>query len=67
MVNCPSTNGGEDMLIFKEVYYDDQDRPNSYCDPFLCGDTPESLAETAGWLLKATTLPVLHENEFGDD
>lgn len=67
VVNCPSENGGEDLYTFKEVYYDDQDRPNSYSDVFTCGDDLDGLRELVDRLGKALTLPVLHEDNFGGE
>jgi len=64
VVNCPSENGGEDLLTFKEVYYDDEDRPDSYSEPFMCADDIDGLIELIERLRKAADRPVLHENEF---
>ena len=66
VMNCPSENGGDDFYLFKEVYYDDQDRPDSYSEPFMCGDSVDELKELLQRLEKALTLPVLHENDFGE-
>jgi len=67
VVNCPSENGGEDLYTFKEVYYDDQDRPNAYGDPFMCGDDLDGLRELLLRLEKALGRPVLHEDNFGGE
>jgi len=65
MVNCPSENGGDDLLIFKEVFYDENDVPYAYSDTFLCGESREEMVELAEHLLKAAQQEVLHENQFG--
>jgi hypothetical protein len=66
VINCPSENGGdEDFFTFKEVYYDEEDRPESYSDPFMCGDTIEELHELVDRLKTALDRPVLHERDFG--
>jgi hypothetical protein len=67
VVNCPSENGGDDYFAFKEVYYDDQDRPDAYSDPFMAGDDMDGLHELIARLNKAMTRPVLHENDFKGD
>jgi hypothetical protein len=66
-MNCPSENGGDDYFTFKEVYYDDQDRPDAYSDPFMGGDTIDEVQELLVRLSKALTQPVLHENDFQGD
>jgi hypothetical protein len=64
-MNCPSENGGEDMLLFKEVYYDEEGKPDSYSEPFMFGDDLDELRLLLLRLEKALDKPVLHENEFG--
>jgi len=64
LMNCPSENGGEDYFTFKEVYYDDQDRPDSYCNPFMGGDSIDEMRELLVRLSVALAQPVLHENDF---
>lgn len=65
VMNCPSENGGDDLLLFKEVYYGDNGKPDSYSDPFVCGDDLDELRLLLQRLEKALGEPVLHENEFG--
>jgi len=65
VVNCPSENGGDDdFFTFKEVYYDDQDRPESYSNPFMCGDDIEELHMLVAHLNIALEQPTLHERDF---
>jgi hypothetical protein len=66
MVNCPSTNGGQDWIQLKEVYYEGEVlRPMGYCDPPMLGsETVKGLGETMQMLNNALNRPVLHENEF---
>jgi hypothetical protein len=66
-MNCPSENGGDDYFTFKEVYYDDQDRPDAYSDPFMGGDDIDEMQGLLARLQKALTQPVLHETDFQGD
>jgi hypothetical protein len=66
-MNCPSENGGDDYFTFKEVYYDDQDRPDAYSNPFMGGDTIDEMQGLLARLQKALSQPVLHENDFQGD
>ena len=63
VMNCPSENGGEDLYTFKEVYYTD-DKPHSYSEPFMCGDSVDELKEMVQRLEKALGEPALHEKDF---
>jgi hypothetical protein len=67
-MNCPSENGGDDYITFKEVYYED-DVPTSYCDPFIGCDTKQELEELVVRLSEALEQQMLHEDMFkqGDD
>ena len=67
LMNCPSENGGDDYFTFKEVYYDDQDRPDAYSNPFMGGDTIDEMQGLLVRLQKALSQPVLHENYFQGD
>ena len=67
LMNCPSENGGDDYFTFKEVYYDDQDRPDAYSNPFMGGDTIDEVQELLMRLHTALQKPVLHEDEFKGD
>lgn len=64
VMNCPSENGGEDLLSFKEVYYDEDDRPHSYSEPFICSETKEGLQEIIARMQTAMDRQTLHENQF---
>ncbi len=52
---------------FKEVYYHDDGTLMAYGDPFLWSEDLEGMQELAERLLKATTQPVLDENEFHEN
>jgi hypothetical protein len=67
LMNCPSENGGKDFYVFKEVFYDDQDRPDAYSNPFMGGDDIDEVRELLVRLSVALSLPVLHENDFKGD
>ena len=66
MVNCPSTNGGQDWVQLKEVYYEGEVlRLMGYCDPPMLGsETVKGLKETMQMLNNALNRPVLHEKDF---
>lgn len=64
-MNCPSENGGDDLLFFKEVYYDDKGKPYAYSEPYMCGDDLDELRLLLLRLEKALGEPVLHETDFG--
>ena len=67
LMNCPSENAGDDYFTFKEVYYDDQDRPDAYSNPFMGGDSIDEVQELLMRLHTALQKPVLHENDFKGD
>jgi hypothetical protein len=62
-MNCPSENGGDDYITFKEVYYE-EGVPTSYSDPFIGSDTKEGLQGLAYRLIRALEQPMLHEDMF---
>jgi len=66
MVNCPSTNDGQDWIQLKEVYYEGEVlRPMGYCDPPMLGsETVKGLEMTMKMLNNALNRPVLHEKDF---
>ena len=45
VMNCPSENGGDDYITFKEVFYDDEGKPNLYTEPFMVADPNQGLEE----------------------
>lgn len=63
VMNCPSENGGDDYITFKEVFYEDG-VPTSYSDPFIGADTKQGLEELVARLNKALEQPMLHEKNF---
>jgi hypothetical protein len=62
-MNCPSENGGDDYITFKEVHYEDGE-PSSYSDPFIGADNKEGLQELVARLGRALEQPMLHEDMF---
>ena len=64
VVNCPSENGGDDFFTFKEVYYDDEDRPDAYCSPYMGSEEMQGLRELIARLSAALEKPTLHERDF---
>jgi hypothetical protein len=63
VMNCPSENGGNDYITFKEVYYEDG-APTSYCEPFYGCDTKQELQELVARLGRALEQQMLHEDMF---
>jgi hypothetical protein len=68
-VNMPSTNGGEDWIELREVFYADDGTLGGHLDPCLGSETVEGVALLAGWWAQAAQQPVLHESAFpaGDE
>lgn len=64
VMNCPSENGGEDLLSFKEVYYEDDGRPTSYTEPFICSEDRQGLETILKRMQNALSRPTLHEDQF---
>jgi hypothetical protein len=46
------------------VHYDKKDKPSSYGEPFMVGNTPEEMQELVDRLQKALTQPVLTTADF---
>jgi hypothetical protein len=63
VMNCPSENGGDDLLVFKEVHYTNG-VAHSYGNAFLCGEDRNEMVELATRLLEACSKQVMHENQF---
>jgi hypothetical protein len=66
VMNCPSENGGNDLLVFKEVHYTADGVADSYTDAFFCGESREEMVELATRLLEACSQQVMHENQFNE-
>jgi len=64
VMNCPSENGGDDYITFKEVFYDDDGEPYAYSEPFIGGDNLEELETLVASLNAALKQPMLHEKTF---
>jgi hypothetical protein len=64
LVNCPSDNGGEDWIEFKEVFYSDKGGLLGYGNACIGSETKQDLVEILARLNKALDLPVLHESNF---
>ena len=64
VMNCPSENGGEDLLSFKEVYYDEDGTPSSYSEPFICSEDKEGLETILKRMQTALDRHTLHEDHF---
>jgi polygalacturonase len=64
LVNCPSTNGGDDWIEFKEVFYSEQGGLLGYGNACIGSETKADLQDIVARLNKALDLPVLHESNF---
>lgn len=54
----------EEFYEIKEVYYDENNKPNGYVDPCLGSETVESLREVVARLHEAFDKPVLDAKDF---
>lgn len=66
VIDITHENGGEPLLTFAEVYYDEDGKPSSYCDPFFSGDDTEELAQLVKRLGDALGKPVLKPEDFNN-
>ena len=57
-------NGDETILKFSEVHYNEDGSLMLFTDPFLHGESIEDMRQTAERLLKATSLPIIDEQDF---
>lgn len=64
LINCPSENGGEDYFTFKEVFYNNEGKPEGYSDAYFGGEDIDEVQELLARLQNALQQPVLHENDF---
>lgn len=64
IVNCPSENGGDDYFVIKEVYYNEDGKPNGYTDSFMGGDDLDGVQELINRFQGALEKPTMHENDF---
>lgn len=55
----------EGTLLFAEVFYDEDDNPSGYHEPFMSSDTTEGLRELLTRLVKALEEPVLDADALG--
>jgi len=67
VVNCPSENGGEDWLEFKEVFYNDKRELLAYSDVCIGSELVNDLHGILKWMKDALEKPVLHEKDFQDE
>jgi hypothetical protein len=66
-VNMPSTNGGEDWIELREVYYNDDGSLMGHGNPCVGSETAEGAVQLAKWWVGAAELPILHEKDFPAD
>ena len=59
VVDLSAENGGEPLFGLREVYYGDDGKPESYCDPFMVGDDLAELRRLVERLEKALAEPVV--------
>ncbi len=52
---------------FVEVHYDENNKPTSYGEPFMVGNTTEEMQELVDRLQKALTQPVLTDKDFNEE
>ena len=57
-------NDEDGMLILAEVFYDENDKPTGYTDPFLCSETMGGLKLLVDRLNAALSKPVLDADDM---
>lgn len=64
IVNLKSENGGEDWYCIREVYYDDNEKPEGHSDVAVGSESLEDVLNVLDMMRKATKLPALQESDF---
>lgn len=59
VVDLSAENGGDPLFGFREVYYEDGGKPESYCDAFMESESVDGLRELIARLQKALDKPVV--------
>jgi len=55
---------GDKWFCIKEVYYDENDKPTGYCDPFVGSETMDGLKEEIARFSEALTHPIIKEADL---
>lgn len=63
VVDLTDDNGGEPLLGFREVYYDNHGEPTAYGEPFMVSEDVSGLRELVAHLQKALTKPIVKFNK----
>jgi hypothetical protein len=58
---------GDKWFSIQEVFYDENDKPTGYCDPFVGSETLEGLKEVVARFGEALTQPTLKAKDFKED
>jgi hypothetical protein len=66
IVNLKSENGGEDWYCIREVYYDENNKPEGHSDVSVGSESLEDVQNVLDMMRKATELPALQESDFDD-
>ena len=66
IVNLKSQNGGEDWYCIREVYYDENKKPEGHSDVTVGSESLEDVLNVLDMMRKATELPALQESVFDD-
>jgi len=66
IVNLKSENGGEDWYCIREVYYDENNKPEGHSDVSVGSESLEDVLNVLDMMRKATELPALQESDFED-
>jgi hypothetical protein len=66
IVNLKSENGGEDWYCIREVYYDENGKPEGHSDVSVGSESLEDVQNVLDMMRKATELPALQEGDFDD-
>jgi hypothetical protein len=66
-VNMPSSNGGEDWIELREVYYSEDGGLMGHANPCLGSESMDGVAQIVSWWVSASMQPPLHEKDFPPD
>jgi hypothetical protein len=58
---------GDKWFSIQEVFYDENDKPTGYCDPFVGSETLEGLKEVVARMQEAVAQPVLKAEDFEEE
>jgi len=64
LVDMTDENGGDPLIAFCEVFYDDNGKPTGYTEPFMSGENMDEINNLIERLKEATKHPILKPEDF---